>query len=59
MSKEKSKWLAQGVEYYPESGTLLLIRCPECGNRFWAREPDDGWQLLPVCPKCGTAIIKS
>ena len=36
-----------------------LYECPECGNRFWAREPDDGLQLLPVCPKCGTAIIKS
>jgi len=32
MSKEKSKWLAQGVEYYPESDTLLLIRCPKCGR---------------------------
>lgn len=36
-----------------------LYECPECGNRFLAREPDDGRQLLPVCPKCGTAIIKS
>ena len=36
MSKEKSKWLAKGVEYYPESGTLLLIRCPKCGRENWA-----------------------
>lgn len=48
MSKEKSKWLAHGVEYYPESDTLLLIRCPKCGRENWAPQVASG-----TCAWCG------
>ena len=48
MSKEKSKRLAQGVEYYPESNTLLLIRCPKCGRENWAPQVASG-----TCAWCG------
>ena len=48
MAKEKSKWLTHGVEYYPESGTLLLIRCPKCGRENWAPQVASG-----TCAWCG------
>ena len=48
MATEKSKWLAQGVEYYPESDTLLLIRCPKCGRENWASQVASG-----TCAWCG------
>lgn len=28
--------LAQGVDYYPDSGEVHLIRCPECGRENYA-----------------------
>jgi ribosomal protein L37E len=40
--------LAQGVEYYPEDDTLLLIRCPECGAENYAPMVARG-----VCCWCG------
>ena len=48
MSKEKSKWLAQGVEYYPDDGTLLLIVCPKCGRENWSPRVASG-----TCAWCG------
>ena len=47
MSK-KSKWLAQGVEYYPETDMLLMIRCPKCGRENWAPQVASG-----TCAWCG------
>lgn len=47
MSK-KSKRLAQGVEYYPDTGILLLIRCPKCGRENWAPHVASG-----ICAWCG------
>lgn len=32
----KSRILADGVEYYPDDETLLLIRCPQCGAENYA-----------------------
>ena len=32
----KYKLLAQGVEYYPDTDTLLLIRCPKCNKENYA-----------------------
>ena len=32
----KSKWIAKGVEYYPQEDMALLIRCPECGRENYA-----------------------
>ena len=40
--------LAPGVEYYPDSGTLLLIRCPKCGRGNWAANVSKG-----ICTCCG------
>ena len=36
------------TEYYPESGTLLLIRCPKCGRENWAPQVASG-----TCAWCG------
>jgi len=36
MTSERYKILAPGVEYYPDSDTLLLIRCPKCGKENYA-----------------------
>ena len=46
--KEKFNVLAPGVEYYPESKTLLLVRCPECNKENWAPNV-----ALGVCTWCG------
>ena len=40
--------LARGVEYYPEDGTLLLIRCPRCNKENYAMVVAKG-----VCVWCG------
>lgn len=42
------KVLKPGVEYYPESKTLLLLRCPECGNENYALNVARG-----ICTWCG------
>lgn len=42
------KQLAKGVEYYPETQTLLLIVCPKCGHENWAPNVADG-----ICTWCG------
>lgn len=36
------KTLAKGVEYHPDTDTLLLIRCPKCGRENWAAEVAKG-----------------
>lgn len=41
--KEKVEYPANGVEFYPEAGTLLLIRCPKCGRENWAVEVASGF----------------
>ena len=46
--EEKSIWLEKGVEYYPEDGTILLIRCPKCGRENWAPQVASG-----TCAWCG------
>lgn len=33
---EKYVKLARGVEYYPDTDTMLLIRCPKCGKENYA-----------------------
>ena len=44
----KYKVLAKGVEYYPDTDTLLLIRCPKCGKENYAPNVASG-----VCTWCG------
>ena len=36
MKTENMMMLAEGVEYYPDDDTLLMIRCPECGQENYA-----------------------
>ena len=38
----------RGVEYYPEDDTLLLIRCPQCGQENYALNVARG-----ICTWCG------
>ena len=33
---EKYVKLANGVEYYPDTDTVLLIRCPKCNRENYA-----------------------
>lgn len=42
------KRLANGVEYYPETDDLLLIRCPKCGRENYAMNVLSG-----ICTWCG------
>ena len=44
----KRKWLDRGVEYYPDTDMLLLIRCPLCGRENYAPAVADG-----RCVWCG------
>lgn len=44
----KYKILAKGVEYYPDTDTLLLIRCPKCGRENYAPNV-----ALGICTWCG------
>ena len=44
----KSKWLAKGVEYYPDDDMILLIRCPKCGRENYALAVAKG-----ICVWCG------
>ena len=41
-------WIEKGVEYYPEDGTILLIRCPKCGKENYAPNVISG-----ICTWCG------
>lgn len=40
--------LDKGVEYYPETKDLLLIRCPKCGKENYAMNT-----LTGICTWCG------
>ena len=40
--------LARGVEYYPETDNVLLIRCPKCGRENYALAVIEG-----ICCWCG------
>ena len=42
------KIIKEGVDFYPESGTLLLIRCPKCGKENYAPQVSSG-----ICSWCG------
>ena len=42
------KILAQGVEYYPDTKALLLLRCPKCGKENYAPNV-----YLGICTWCG------
>ena len=44
----KRNVLARGVEYYPDTDTLLLIRCPKCEKENYAPNVATG-----VCTWCG------
>lgn len=48
MKYERRELVTRGVEYYPDSGTLLLICCPECGRENWALQVASG-----TCAWCG------
>lgn len=48
MEKEQPIYIAQVVEYYPETDDILLIRCPKCGRENYALAVADG-----VCCWCG------
>lgn len=48
MNEKRYKRLASGVEYYPDSDTLLLIYCPKCGNENYAPNVARG-----ICTWCG------
>ena len=39
---------AGGVEYYPETKDLLLLRCPKCGKENYALNVIKG-----ICTWCG------
>lgn len=39
---------AKGVEYYPETKDLLLLRCPKCGKENYALNVIKG-----ICTWCG------
>ena len=39
---------ARGVEYYPETKDLLLLRCPKCGKENYALNVIKG-----ICTWCG------
>jgi ribosomal protein L37E len=39
---------ARGVEYYPETKDLLLLRCPKCGKENYALNVTKG-----ICTWCG------
>lgn len=45
MSKQM---VTKGVEYYPETDTILLIRCPKCGRENYALAVAKG-----ICGWCG------
>ena len=40
--------LSKGVEYYPNTQDLLLIRCPKCGRENYAPNVVSG-----ICTWCG------
>lgn len=40
--------LDRGVEYYPDTKELLLIRCPKCGKENYALNVLSG-----ICTWCG------
>lgn len=42
------KILAPGVEYYPDTHELMLVRCPKCRRENWAPNV-----LRGVCTWCG------
>lgn len=42
------KIIKEGVEFYPKSGTLLLITCPKCGRENYAPQVASG-----ICSWCG------
>lgn len=46
--KNKPTVLAPGVEYYPGTKDLLLIRCPKCGKENYALNVSRG-----ICTWCG------
>lgn len=48
MEEEKPIYLAQGVEYYPDTDNILLIKCPKCGKENYALAVTDG-----ICCWCG------
>ena len=41
-------YLDRGVEYYPDTNELLLIRCPKCGRENYVMNVWRG-----VCTWCG------
>ena len=48
MEEEQPIYLAQGVEYYPNTDEILLLRCPKCGRENYALAVADG-----MCCWCG------
>jgi len=40
--------LIHGVEYYPDTKDLLLLRCPKCGRENYALNVAQG-----ICTWCG------
>ena len=40
--------LADGVEYYPKTNELLLLRCPKCGKENYVMNVLSG-----ICTWCG------
>ena len=48
MKNNESVWIAKGVEYYPETDTILFIRCPKCGMENYALNVYNG-----DCAWCG------
>lgn len=48
MEQTRILYPRSGIEYYPHSGHLLLIRCPECGAENYALNVNTG-----ICTWCG------
>lgn len=44
----RAKILAPGVEHYEDTDTLLLIRCPKCGQENYAPNV-----IKSICTWCG------
>lgn len=41
-------YLERGVEYYPDTKDLLMLRCPKCGKENYALNVLSG-----ICTWCG------
>ena len=53
--EEQPIYLAKGVEYYPKTDELLLLRCPKCNRENYALSVYDG---VCCCGFNGRELLK-